>query len=123
MQILIADDSNVFRAALRRTLEAESGFQIVAEATNGEEAVKKTEEFHPDLVIMDISMPGMNGLNAARIIRNDSPHTKLLILSEHGGQFVTEAVKLLGLDGYVTKHKAGQKLVPALQAIGHSASH
>src|SRR5581483_5053352 len=98
MDILVADDSTVFRTAVRRTLEGVGCIGGIDEAGNGEEAIRKVEENHPDLVLMDISMPGMDGLSAARIIKQNHPATKLLALSQHQGQYVADAIKLLGLE-------------------------
>jgi DNA-binding NarL/FixJ family response regulator len=123
MQLLIADDSAVFRRALRHVLEGVTEIEKVDEAVSGEEAIRKVGETHPDLVIMDISMPGMDGLSAARAIKTGYPGTKLLILSDHQGQFVNDAVRLLGLDGFVQKSEAGEKLVPALLSMSAHPSH
>ena len=123
MQLLIADDSSIFRDALRRTLELVNEIEKIDEAANGEEAIRKVAEVHPDLVIMDISMPVMDGLSAARIIKMDFPQTKILILSEHQGRYVTDAIKLLGVEGFVPKREAGDKLVPTVLSFGNQASH
>src|ERR1700761_8184799 len=117
MEILVADDSTVFRTAVRRTLEGTECVEKIDEAGNGEEAIRKVRENHPDLVLMDISMPGIDGLSAARIIKHDYPQTKLLILSQHKGQYVADAVKLLGLEGFISKSDAGEKLIDAITSI------
>jgi DNA-binding NarL/FixJ family response regulator len=122
MEILIADDSTVFRTVMRRTLEGVECVDGIDEAVNGEDAIRKVEENHPDLVLMDISMPGMDGLSAARIIKQDHPKTKLVILSQHEGPYVADAIKLLGLEGFVSKSEAGENLINAIMSMDNRAS-
>jgi two-component system, NarL family, nitrate/nitrite response regulator NarL len=87
------------------------------EAANGEEAVEKAQESCPDLIILDITMPVMNGLDAARKIRQFSPNTPILILSMHKSKQLMEEAKKIGVRGYVVKAEAGQSLVTAVNAV------
>lgn len=116
-RILIADDQENIRRRVRSTLESRKDFQVCAEATNGREAIEKTQELKPDLVILDITMPELNGLDAARKIREVSPDTAILILSVHKSKQLMEEAKKIGVRGYVTKGDAGQNLIIAAEAV------
>src|SRR3989304_2138774 len=83
MKVLITDDHAIVREGLQAILKGESDIEVVGEATNGEEAIKKAKELQPDIVLMDITMPGMNGLEATRLIRKQNPETKILVLTMH----------------------------------------
>ena len=81
IRVLIADDHVIVREGLRALLEAQPDIEVVGEATNGEEAVDKTKELQPDIILMDITMPGLNGLEAARQVKQYSPGVKIMVLS------------------------------------------
>jgi len=116
VRILIVDDHEVVRQGVRAVLEAQTGWVICGEASNGREAVAKAVELRPDIVVLDISMPELNGLEAARQIRHAVP-AKMLILTVHeSDQVVTEVVEA-GADGYLLKTDAGRKLVEAIRAL------
>ncbi len=120
LRILIADDHELARKGVRSVLEKRIDFEICGEATNGKEAIQKTLELNPDVVILDISMPVLNGLDAARIIRKSSPNTPILFLSVHDPrEIVTEAHKI-GVRGYVLKGDAERNLVSAVDAAVHN---
>ena len=116
-RILVADDQELVRRRVCSTLTARSDFQVCGEAANGKEAVEKFKELRPDLVILDITMPLMNGLEAARTIHSISPHTPVLILSVHKSKQLIEEARRVGVRGYVTKEDAVQKLVEAVDAV------
>src|SRR5438093_12776249 len=92
VRILIADDHQVVRTGLRALLESKSGWQICAEAANGREAVEKAGQLKPDVAVLDIGMPLLNGVEATRQIRNVSPHTEVLILTMHHSEGLVQAV-------------------------------
>ena len=83
VRILVADDHEIVRQGLRALLEAQPGWQVVAEAIDGREALDKAKRLHPDVVVLDVSMPNLNGLEATRQIRKALPQTEVLILSQH----------------------------------------
>ena len=117
MRILIADDQEDVREGIRSLLEAHPRFQVCGEAANGEEAVEKTLQLDPDLVILDVSMPVMNGMDAAKMIRQCSPHTPILMVSVHSIRELIEEARKIGVQGYVAKAQVGEILVEAIDAI------
>ncbi len=118
MRILVADDHEVVRHGVRALLEARPGWQVVAEAVDGREAVEKAKRLQPDVIILDIGMPGLNGLDAARQILKAAPKSGILILTMHESEQVVREVLAAGARGYVLKSDAGRDLVNAVEAVG-----
>lgn len=116
-RILVADDQELVRRRVCATLKARSDFEVCGEAANGKEAVEKFKELKPDLVILDITMPLLNGLEAARSIVSFSPSTPVLILSVHKSKQLVEEARRIGARGYVTKEDAVRNLVRAVDAV------
>ena len=116
-RILVADDQELVRRRVCSTLMARSDFEVCGEAANGKEALEKFKELRPDLVILDITMPLMNGLEAARAIHSVSPNTPVLILSVHKSKQLIEEARRIGVRGYVTKEDAVQNIVQAVDAV------
>ncbi len=116
-RILVADDQELVRRRVCSTLKARPDFEVCGEAANGKEAVEKFKELKPDLVILDITMPLMNGLEAARWILTSSPGTPVLILSVHKSRQVVQEARRIGVRGFVTKEDAVQNLVRAVDAV------
>jgi DNA-binding NarL/FixJ family response regulator len=116
-RIIVADDHEAIRNRLREILESQRGWVVCAEAANGEEAVQKTQELHPDLIILDISMPVLNGLDAARMIRKFCPETPILIVTLHRTTQLLEEVRQIGVRGFVAKSEASESLVKAVIAV------
>ena len=117
LELLVADDHDIVRRGLRDLLEKQPGWKVVAEATNGREAVEKTKELKPDVSILDISMPSLNGLEAARqIVASGSP-TKVLILTVHHSDPLIQQMLKAGVRGYVLKSDAASELVHAVEAV------
>ena len=114
--ILLADDFAPWRSELRSFLQWETEWTIVFEACNGLEAVQKTVELHPDIVLLDISMPGLNGIEAARRIGQLSPDAKIIILSQNADEELMTAALEAGAQAYVLKVKMTTDLIPAIQA-------
>lgn len=119
MRVLIADDHVIVREGLRALLEAQPDIEVVGEATDGEEAVNKTKEVQPDIVLMDITMPGMNGLEATRQIRQYNPDVKILVLTMHEGDEYFFKFLEVGASGYFVKGGSSTELISALRAVWH----
>jgi DNA-binding NarL/FixJ family response regulator len=118
MRILVADDHGIVRAGIRLLLERQADLEVVAEANDGVEAVERALAVRPDLCILDVGMPRMTGLQAAREIRAHLPNARVLILSMHDDErYLFEALKA-GASGYVLKREADQDLVGAIRAVG-----
>jgi DNA-binding NarL/FixJ family response regulator len=116
IRIVLADDHVLVRQGLKSLLERE-GFQVVAEASDGQEAVRHAEALVPDIAVMDISMPTLNGLNAAREISRSSPKTKTILLTQHDeGQYIREALEA-GVKGYVLKNQVASDLLQAIRQV------
>jgi DNA-binding NarL/FixJ family response regulator len=117
VRLLVADDHEIVRKGLRSLLEAQPGWQVTAEASDGREAVEKAREIRPDVTVLDISMPSLNGLEAARqMIKNDA-RAKILILTMHESDPLIREVLDAGARGYVLKSDASRDLVTAVNAV------
>jgi len=115
-RVVLADDHVLVRQSLKSLLERE-GFQVVAEASDGQEALRHVESLQPDIAVMDISMPILNGLEAARELTRCSPKTKTILLTQHDeDQYVSEALAA-GVKGYVLKNQAASDLIQAIQQV------
>jgi DNA-binding NarL/FixJ family response regulator len=117
IRLLIADDHEIVRRGLRTVLEARPGWVVAAEASDGREAVDKAKQVKPDITILDISMPTMNGLEAARQIIKHVPETKVLILSIHDSDSLIRQILEAGARGYLLKSDASRDLVSAVDAL------
>lgn len=117
VRVLLADDHTLVREGLRHILEQQGGFEVVAEAADGLEAVNAAQRVHPDVAIVDIGMKGLNGIEATAQILRYSPQTAVLILSMHSDErYVVRAVRA-GARGYVLKDAAGDELIHALETV------
>jgi len=122
MKVLIADDHGVVRGGLRLLLDRRPDMEVVAEAADGAEAVAQTLASRPDLAILDVAMPRLTGLQAAREIKSYAPDVNVLILSMHDDErYIFEALKA-GASGYVLKHEADHDLVSAARAVARGES-
>ncbi|MGB8494847.1 MAG: response regulator transcription factor [Candidatus Acidiferrum sp.] len=117
LRILIADDHAVVRAGLRALLESRDGWQVCAEAVDGRDAVEKAAKHKPDVAILDIGMPLLNGVDATRRIRKAAPDTQVLILTMHESDELVQQVVEAGARGYILKDDAGRVLLAAVDAI------
>ncbi len=117
IKVLLVDDHAILRDGIRALLGVHDDIEIVGEAFEGKEAVEKAQELAPDVVVMDIAMPGMDGLEATRRIRKKSPEVKVLVLSQHDNrEYILAAIKA-GVTGYVPKKALGSDLVSAIRAV------
>jgi DNA-binding NarL/FixJ family response regulator len=119
LRILIADDHDLMRRGLKALVESHPGWHLCDEAHTGHEAVAKAEQSKPDVVILDISMPELNGLEAARRIRKASPNTEILILSIHYSDQLIQEIIEAGVRGYMTKSDSDRDLVIALEKLAN----
>lgn len=116
-RLLLADDHEIVRKNLREIIEFKTDCVIVCEATDGLQAVSLAKEFGPDIALVDISMPGLDGLDAARRIREESPRTKILILTMHdAGPFIAK-MREAGVYGYLLKSEAPKGLPLAINSL------
>ena len=117
IRILLADDHAVLRAGLRALLNAEGDMEVVGEAANGREAVERAEELRPDVIVMDLSMPGMGGIDATKQIREKGLHARVLVLTVHAEQQYLLPVLQAGGAGYVLKQAADTELIQAIRTV------
>ena len=117
LRILIADDHAVVRAGLRTLLESRTGWEVCAEAVDGRDAVDKAAKLKPNVAVLDIGMPLLNGVEATRRIRESSPNTEVLILTMHESDELVKQVVEAGARGYILKDDAGRVLLAAVDAI------
>jgi DNA-binding NarL/FixJ family response regulator len=117
IRILVVDDFDPMRKTVRATLQERCDLQVVGEASDGLEAVQKAVELKPDWILMDIRLPSLNGIEAARQIRKLVPEAKILFLSQETSAEVIQEALSLGASGYVVKVSAGIDLLPAIEAV------
>ncbi len=119
LRILIADDHDLMRRGLKELVESHPGWQVCDEAHTGREAVAKAEQTKPDVVILDVSMPELNGVDAARSIRRASPNTEILILSVHYSDNLIREILKAGVRGYIMKSDSDRDLIHALEKLAN----
>jgi DNA-binding NarL/FixJ family response regulator len=121
-RLMIVDDHEVVRMGLRAALEVEPDFTVVAEAANGAEAIEKARAHRPDIVLMDVRMDGMDGIEACREVRSELPDTKVLMLTSFAEEETVVAALLAGAAGYVLKNVARARLLEALRSVARGES-
>lgn len=123
LRILLADDHQMLRDGLRLLIDAQPNMRVVGEAANGHEALLKAREVSPDLVVMDLSMPQMNGLEATQRLKAEFPQVRILALTAHEDEsYLTQLCKA-GAAGYVLKRSAGDELLQAITTIANGGLH
>ena len=115
--VLIVDDNEIIRRGLRELFTAEPDFDVCGEAENGREAIEKAQELHPDLIVLDFSMPVMNGIDAARVLRKLMPTLPLIIFSEYSDVFSVEEARSAGVSALVSKSEHVSVLVAKARAL------
>lgn len=116
IRILLADDHTIVRQGLAHLLQAQPDLEVVGEASNGRMALEKALELRPDIIILDIAMPLLNGIEAAKRIRKDSPKTKILILSMYSHEHYIHELLETGISGYLLKDSTGRDIISAIHA-------
>ena len=116
-RVLVVDDESLVRRILNQILSSYQDLELVGEAANGDEAIAAVERLQPDIVVMDIRMPALDGIAAAREIRARAPHVKIIGLSEHATGYNTDAMERAGVVGVYLKSMALEELYPAIKAV------
>jgi two-component system response regulator NreC len=117
IRVVLADDHRMLREGIRALLEREGDIQVVGEAADGREAVRLTTQLQPDVVVMDVSMPLLNGIEATRQIRRDCPQTRILTLTVHESEDYVAQLLAAGASGYIIKRAGGDELIGAIRAV------
>ncbi len=117
IRVLVVDDHAILRDGIRSLLERQDDMTVIGEAANGQEALEQIAGLHPDIVLMDINMPGMNGLEATRHVKTLYPHVKILILTQHDSQEYISPLLQAGASGYVLKRSGGREVVNAIRQV------
>lgn len=123
IRLLLVDDHAILSAGLRALLGYYDDIEIVGEANDGTQAVELVSELRPHVVLMDIAMPGLNGIEATRLIGEQYPHTRVLVLSQHGDRQYVLAVLQAGASGYILKRALGSDLLKALRAVARGETY
>jgi DNA-binding NarL/FixJ family response regulator len=116
-RILVVDDDAAFRQRVQAFFAPETDMEVVAEAADGEEAIRKAQELKPDVVLMDVRMPGLNGVSAARRLREEMPGVKVIMLSVFDLPEYKDAAMVSGASGYVVKRSMIDSLLPEIRRI------
>lgn len=117
IKVLIADDHQLFREGLVNLLFAAPDIEVIAQARDGSEAIDKAKHFKPDVVLIDIGMPVMNGIEATRILKKDMPNIKIIAVSMHSDRQYVKGILEAGADGYLLKNCTYQQLTDAIQSV------
>ena len=123
ISVLIADDHGIVREGLRRLLEAEEDIKVCGEAADGREVLRQVEIHHPDVVVLDITMPKLGGLETLERLRSTLPRVKVILLSVHGDSPFIQSAVSLGADGYVLKNGRVEETMEAIRAVTRGGSY
>jgi DNA-binding NarL/FixJ family response regulator len=122
LRVLVVDDNESVRRSIRQLLNSEPELEVISEAVDGADAISKARVHMPDLVLMDITMPNMGGLEAARVIKQEFPSIQIVMVSQHDSRGFQWAALAAGASGYVVKSDASRDLVPQLRRIQEEGS-
>lgn len=117
LRVLVVDDSESVRRSIRQVLRSQADIEVVCEAVDGADAVNKVKEHRPDVVLLDITMPTMSGLEAAELLKKEYPSVQVLIISQHDSRGFQWAALAAGVSGYIIKSNVGTDLIPELRRI------
>jgi DNA-binding NarL/FixJ family response regulator len=117
IRVIIVDDHAILRDGIRTLLERQANIEVIGEASNGEEAISLVGELHPDIVLMDIAMPKLNGLDATRKITNRYSNVRVLILTQHDNREFITPILQAGASGYILKKSGGRELISAIREV------
>lgn len=117
IRVLIVDDHTIVRTGLRALIKGEAGMELVGEATCGEEALKLTQALRPDILLLDLSLPDMDGIQVTRMLKRDQPDVRVLILTVHEDEALLRESMRAGASGYIIKHAAESELIAAIHTL------
>ena len=123
LRVVLADDHEVVRTGMRLLVDQTPGMKVVGEASNGEEAIERVRELRPDVLVMDVSMPALDGAAATERIARDHPEAKVLILTAHGDRAHLTRLMELGASGFVLKRAAAEELVRAIRIVAEGGTY
>jgi DNA-binding NarL/FixJ family response regulator len=123
LRILLADDHKIVRDGLKLLINSQPDMRVVGEAANGRDALQKARELKPDVVVMDLSMPELNGLQATRVLKSERPDVKIVVLTAHEDESYLGQLCKAGAVGYVLKRSAGEDLIQALTTVAKGGVH
>lgn len=117
LRVLVVDDNESVRRSICQILDSQTDIEVICQAVDGADALNQARQHHPDLVLLDITMPTMNGLDAARILKREFPSLHVVIVSQHDSRGFQWAALAAGASGYVVKSNAAQDLLPEVRRI------
>lgn len=123
ISVLLVEDHTVVREGLRSLLSVHGDIEVIGEADNGHDAIKLARQLRPEVLLMDIAMPGLNGLEATRQIRKESPKSRIIVLSAHGDDAYVAQMITLGVAGYLLKHTSAHLLSEAIREVAKGNSY
>jgi len=123
IQVIIVDDHAILRDGIRSLLDRQPDITVIAEASNGLEALETVRRHQPDIVLMDVAMPVMNGLDATRLIKTEFPNVRVLILTQHDNREYVTPLLQAGASGYVLKRSGGREVVSAIRQVYHQNAY
>jgi DNA-binding NarL/FixJ family response regulator len=122
IRVMLADDHAAVREALVMLIDSQSDMRVIGQAGNGDEAVERARELHPDVAVIDLSMPGMSGLEVTTVLRDAIPSTRILMLTRHGQYHDVQELLRAGANGYVVKQSSSEELLRAIRVVAAGQS-